>query len=52
MNPFPLLESDKFQMSMSQSMQRNSPKKEVLWNIQQPGDPYDIRRYSKFNLGP
>lgn len=27
-------------------------KKDVLWNVIEPGDPYDIRRYNSYDLDP
>lgn len=27
-------------------------KREVMWNIIEPGDPYDIRKYSLQDAGP
>lgn len=27
-------------------------RKEVLWNVQEPGDPYDIRKYLIFHSDP
>lgn len=30
----------------------STQKKEILWNIIQPGDPYDIKKYRANNLDP
>lgn len=30
----------------------STQKKEILWNIIEPGDPYDIKRYSGIYIGP
>ena len=30
----------------------STQKKEILWNIIEPGDPYDIKRLMHFNVGP
>ena len=31
--------------TLSTSGRSAPPKKEVLWNVQEPGDPYDIKKY-------
>lgn len=32
--------------SYSSGSRPREQKKEVLWNVQEPGDPYDIRKYT------
>lgn len=27
-------------------------KRDLMWNIIEPGDPYDIRKYESYYLGP
>jgi hypothetical protein len=29
----------------------NSVKREVLWNVVEPGDPYDIKKFHSLNSG-
>lgn len=36
----------------TRSVLSNSVKREVLWNVLEPGDPYDIKRYLPQNSGP
>jgi hypothetical protein len=31
--------------SYSSGMRPQQQKKDVLWNVQEPGDPYDIKKY-------
>lgn len=38
--------------SFSTNLHTSKDKKDVLWNIIEPGDPYDIRRYTKPKLDP
>ena len=30
----------------------STQKKEILWNIIEPGDPYDIKRFMHINVDP
>ena len=36
--------------SFSTTLHASTHKKDVLWNIIEPGDPYDIRKYLPANL--
>ena len=38
--------------SFSTNLHASKDKKDVLWNITEPGDPYDIRRYAPPYPGP
>jgi len=33
---------------IARSIFSNDVKREVLWNVLEPGDPYDIRKYQSF----
>ena len=40
------------QKSYSTNLHASKHKQDVLWNIIEPGDPYDIRRFFTHNLDP
>lgn len=36
----------------ARSVLSNSTRRDVLWNVSEPGDPYDIKKYVHCEPGP